>query len=95
MSARRVIDWHIVERDDGTYDLFFHGRLVLGDTSMIEVNKRLRRQRQPGESVYEVNGSGQSTNITQRIDRRHKTPRTAPSTLQPPRKPIRMPLTRW
>lgn len=93
MSTRRVIDWHIVQRDDDTYDLFFHGKPVLTDTSRTEVNKRLRRRRQAGESVYEVNGSGQSVNITQRVDRRM--PRTSPRSTTPPRKPLRMPLVRW
>lgn len=92
MSTRKVIDWHIIQHDDDTYDLFFHGRQVLSDSNLTEVNKRLRRLRQPGESVYEVNGRGESTNITRRIERR--TPRILKPTV-PPRRPLRMPLVRW
>lgn len=92
MSARRVIDWNIIQTGDDTYDLRFQRKTIMQDVSKTEIDKRLRRDRKPGQSVHVVNKAGEVTNITRRTDRRHHPVVTAARTLH---RPVRMPLIRF
>lgn len=93
MGARRVVDWRITQDDDGNYELHLGNRQVLRDTTMTEINKHLRKNRQAGQTVHEVAEDGYITDVTRRVERRQSADRRDPA--QRPRKPLRMPLIRW
>ncbi len=93
MGARRVVDWRITQDGDGNYELHLGNRQVLRDTTMTEINKHLKKNRQAGQTVHEVADDGYITDVTRRIERRQPADRrdAAPR----PRKPVRLPLIRW
>ena len=93
MGTRRVVDWRITQDDGGNYELHLGNRQVLRDTTMTEINKHLRKNRQAGQTVHEVAEDGYVTDVTRRVERRRPADRRDPS--QRPRRPIRMPLIRW
>lgn len=93
MGARRVVDWRITQDGDGGYELHLRNRQVLRDTTMTEINKHLRKNRQAGQTVHEVADDGYVTDVTRRVERRQPTDRRKPVTRT--RKPVRMPLLRW
>lgn len=93
MGARRVVDWRITQDDSGNYELHLGNRQVLRDTTLTEINKHLKKNRQAGQTVHEVADDGYITDVTRRVKRRQSTDRRDPS--RRPRKPVRMPLVRW
>lgn len=93
MSTRRVVDWRIEPDEGDTHTLYLRNREVLRGASMTEINKHLRKHRQPGQSVHDVAEDGYVTDLTRRIERRQPTQRVSP--LKRRRRPVRMPLVRF
>lgn len=93
MGTRRVVDWRIEpgESDDG-FHLYLRDRRVLRDTSITEINKHLKRTRQPGQTVHQIADDGYVTDITKTVERRQPAVRRRPSRR---RVPVRMPLIRF
>lgn len=88
---RRVVDWQIKPGEDDTYDLYLRNRQVLHDTSMTEINKHLRKNRRPDQTVHEIADDGYITDVTRRVQRRQ------PVSRRPARRrtSVRMPLLRF
>lgn len=93
MSTRRVIDWRIQPGDGDHYTLYFRNKQVMDDQSMVEINKHLRNNRSPGQTVHQVADDGYITDVTRGIDRRQPTRRRSPVGKR--RRPVRMPLIRF
>jgi hypothetical protein len=94
MPSRRVIDWQIKPGDkDNSYVLLLRNRTVLTDSSMTEINKHLRKHRDQGQTVHEVAEDGYATDVTRRLDRRHRP--AQPASAPRRRSPVRMPLIRF
>lgn len=91
MSTRRVVDWRIEPGEDDTHTLYLRNRPVLRDSSMTEINKHLRKHRQPGQSVHEVADDGYVTDVTRAVER-HQPRRHQPAKRRPI---VRMPLMRF
>jgi hypothetical protein len=70
MRGIRVIDWQVRSSTGGSFELYKGSREVLADTTMTEVGKYLRRNRQQGQSVHLVAEDGYISDITQRADRK-------------------------
>lgn len=93
MSTRRVVDWRIEPGEDDTHTLYLRNRQVLRDTSRTEIDKHLRKHRQPGQSVHLVAEDGYIADITRQIERRQPVQRTGPARKR--HRPVRMPLMRF
>lgn len=93
MSPRRVVDWKIEEKEDGTYDLYLRNRPVLQDRSMTEIDKHLKRHREQGQTVHEIAPDGYKTDHTPRFDRKQRRKGKLP--LKAPHRPVRMPFVRF
>lgn len=90
----RVLDWRIEPGEEkGDYCLYLRNRQVLRDTSMTEINKHLRKRRQPGQKVHEIADDGYATDVTRRVERRQPPVRQSP--VRKRRTPVRMPLIRF
>lgn len=87
-----MTDWQIKPgEEDGQFDLFLRGRLVLGDSSMIAINKYLKKHRSDDQTVHEVADDGYVTDRTRAIERRQRR-RSVPRVHH---RPVRMPFMRF